>query len=41
MRFAAAALGAFAAVDWYALDGRYTHAAQAVGLSLRQHFLGW
>jgi hypothetical protein len=37
---AAAVLGAFAAVDWYALDGKYTHAALAIAHSLRQHFLG-
>jgi hypothetical protein len=36
-RIVAIALVAFAAFDLYFLDGQYTHAAEAMGMSLR-HF---
>jgi hypothetical protein len=35
------AVGAFVALDLYALDGWYLRAAQTIALTLRQHFLGW
>jgi hypothetical protein len=35
------AVGTFVALDLYALDGRYLHAAQTIVLTMRQHYLGW
>jgi len=40
-RMVAVAVGTFVAVDLYALDGRYLRAVYTIGLTLRQHFLGW
>jgi len=40
-RVVAIALGVFVAVDWYALDGKYTHIVRVVTVSMRQHFMGW
>ena len=39
MRIAAVPLGLFAAIDWYALDGKYTLAALTAALSEWHHLL--